>query len=220
MGKKNGSGAVRVLVVAAASVRRAGLEAIVKDAEGFRLVGAVASLMSLTGQVRELQPDILLADLDRADHSLLAALASEDGPAPASVVLIDAPDLAWSVRALRSGVKAILTRDASSAEILAAIEAAHGGFVTLAPDVAEEFARHVHADEAEPAPEMVQDLTPRELEVLRMLGRGFSNKEMAVRLGISDHTVKFHISSILAKLDVSSRTEAVTQGIRMGVIVI
>jgi len=211
---------IRVLVVAAASVRRAGLEAFVKEAAGLQLVAGVASLGSMAAQAQDLRADILLADLDRAEHSLLAAMASEDGPILDGVVLIDEPDLSWSVRALRSGVKAIVPRDASSSEIVSAIEAAYAGFITLAPEVADGFARNVHAAETEPLSEIAEHLTQREIEVLRMLGRGLSNKEIAARLGISDHTVKFHISSILGKLDVSSRTEAVTQGIRMGVIVI
>jgi NarL family two-component system response regulator YdfI len=65
-----------------------------------------------------------------------------------------------------------------------------------------------------------EDLTPREIEVLRMLAEGFGNREMASRLGISDHTVKFHVSSILDKLGAASRTEAVTLGIRMGLILL
>ena len=69
-------------------------------------------------------------------------------------------------------------------------------------------------------PETLEELTPREIEVLRMMAEGFANKEIALRLSISDHTVKFHISSILGKLGVSSRTEAVTQGIRMGLILL
>jgi DNA-binding NarL/FixJ family response regulator len=66
----------------------------------------------------------------------------------------------------------------------------------------------------------LDDLTPREIEVLRMLAEGLGNREMASRLGISDHTVKFHISSILDKLGASTRTEAVTMGIRMGIILL
>ena len=220
MTKKNGSGVVRVLAVAAASVRRAGLEAIVKGADGFRLVGSTANVSSLSAQIREFQPDAVLADLDHASHPFLRTLSSIASHLTPAIVLVDDPDLAWTVRALRSGVRAILPRDASSEEILSAVNAAHSGFMTLTPDLIEELARHVRPETSEPAPEIAEDLTPREIEVLRLLGLGLSNKEMAARLAISDHTVKFHISSILAKLAVSSRTEAVTQGIRMGVIVI
>jgi DNA-binding NarL/FixJ family response regulator len=73
---------------------------------------------------------------------------------------------------------------------------------------------------AENVADGLEELTAREVEVLRLMAEGFGNKQIAAHLGISDHTVKFHISSILAKLSVSSRTEAVTQGIRMGLIVV
>ena len=220
MRNKNGTGVVRVLAVADASVRRAGLEAIVKRADGFRLVGSTTNVSFVSAQVREFQPDAILADLHHASHPFLLALSPIAGHLTPAIVLVDDPDLAWTVRAMRSGVRAILPRDASPEEILSAVLAAHGGFTTLTSDVIEELARNVHPEEREPRPEVSEGLTPREIQVLRMLGRGLSNKDMAARFGISDHTVKFHISSILAKLDVSSRTEAVTQGIRMGLIVI
>ena len=78
----------------------------------------------------------------------------------------------------------------------------------------------LHAVSLRPIQEAVEELTPREVEVLRMMAEGLGNKEIAARLGISDHTVKFHISSILAKIGASTRTEAVTLGIRMGLILL
>jgi DNA-binding NarL/FixJ family response regulator len=220
MATKNGSGVVRVLAVAGASVRRAGLEAIVRESRGFRLVAAVASTSSLAAQLRGFQPDVILADLERSDASFVAALSSVADALVPAVVLIDEPAVAWTVRAVRAGVKAILPRDSASGDIVSAIKAAHGGLVTLAPDVMDELTRYVHPEESELAVEVEEGLTPREVEVIRMLGSGLTNKEMARRLGISDHTVKFHISSIFAKLGVSSRTEAVTQGIRRGLVVV
>jgi DNA-binding NarL/FixJ family response regulator len=220
MATKNGSGVVRVLVMAAASVRRAGLEAIVRESREFRLVGSAAGTSSLAAQAREFQPDVIVADLERSDAFFVAALSSLEHMLLPAIVLIDGPDVAWIVRALRGGVKAIVPREASAGDILLAIKAAHGGLVTLAPDVVDELARYVHAEESESALVEHEALTPREIEVLRMLGSGLTNKEMARLLGISDHTVKFHISSILAKLGVSTRTEAVMQGIRRGFVVV
>jgi DNA-binding NarL/FixJ family response regulator len=89
----------------------------------------------------------------------------------------------------------------------------------LDPEVTQNLASRIPASARQIAPAL-DDLTPRELEVLRMLAEGLGNREMASRLGISDHTVKFHISSILDKLGASSRTEAVTMGIRMGIILL
>jgi DNA-binding NarL/FixJ family response regulator len=116
-------------------------------------------------------------------------------------------------------VKAILPRDADIQEIIPAIHAAYTGFLFLAPEFAQDLLAHVRAP-AGPADLPLEELTPREIEILRLLAEGSGNREIAAQLGISDHTVKFHISSILNKLDASTRTEAVTLGIRNGLIVI
>ena len=84
----------------------------------------------------------------------------------------------------------------------------------------QDLARHVHVEHPDSAPEAFDELTAREIEILRMLADGLGNKQIASQLGISEHTVKFHISSILDKLGASSRTEAVTSGIRMGLILL
>jgi DNA-binding NarL/FixJ family response regulator len=104
-------------------------------------------------------------------------------------------------------------------EILAAIQAAYSGLVLLDPEVAQNLTSRIPTPAAHPAAGL-DDLTPREIEVLRMLAEGLGNREMAFRLGISDHTVKFHVSSILDKLGAATRTEAVTMGIRMGIILL
>ena len=101
-----------------------------------------------------------------------------------------------------------------------AIHSARDGLVLLDPEVAHELGRVSRPPNDESLIETVEELTPREVEVLRLLADGLGNKEVALRLGISDHTVKFHISSILAKLGAGSRTEAVTLGIRRGLILL
>jgi DNA-binding NarL/FixJ family response regulator len=138
----------------------------------------------------------------------------------AIVALIDDPGVNWTSLALRSGIRGILARESSEKEIVSAIVAANGGLVLLDPDVTRELASRTRATGGETSPDNFEELTAREIEVLRLMAEGFGNKEIASRLGISDHTVKFHISSILAKLGASSRTEAVTQGIRMGLILL
>jgi two-component system, NarL family, response regulator YdfI len=222
MSDKNGGGAIRVLVVSASAVRRAGLETIIKTTPPLKLVSSAHSISALSAQARDFQPDIILADLERADPNFIALVSSiwQAHAAPLFVILIDAPDSSWTSRALRAGVKAILPRDALSEEIFSAIQAVHAGFVILDPEVTQELARHVHLESADHVPAAFDDLTTREIEVLRMMADGLGNKQIASRLGISDHTIKFHISSILDKLGASSRTEAVTLGIRMGLILL
>jgi len=222
MSDKNGGGAIRVLIASASAVRRAGLETIIKTTPPLKLVGSAHGISALSTQAREFQPDIILADLERADPNFIALVSSiwQAHAAPLFVILIDAPDSGWTSRALRAGVKAILPRDALSEEIFSAIQAVHSGFVILDPEVTQELARHVHLESADHVPAAFDELTTREIEVLRMMSEGLGNKQIASRLGISDHTIKFHISSILDKLGASSRTEAVTLGIRMGLILL
>jgi two-component system, NarL family, response regulator YdfI len=163
--------------------------------------------------------DVVLADVAELGPELVSG-ASTLGPHAAVVALVDEPDASWVARALRAGVRAILPRDSNEEEIHSAIYAAHRGLVLLDPGVTAELASRVPADNSGIPSDALDELTPREIEVLRMLAEGLGNKEIAVRLAISDHTVKFHISSILDKLGASSRTEAVTLGIRRGLILL
>lgn len=220
MTKKNGNGTIRVLAAASSVIRRAGLEAIVTTAPRLKLAGTVPMLSGISAQARALLLDVILADLDRGDAQFIATVSQTAAAGPSVVALIDAPSPAWTVGALRAGVKAILPRDAPSEEIISAIHAAHAGLVLMDPVVVQDVARHVHVDQTESELEALDELTMREIEILRMLAEGLGNKEIAVQLGISEHTVKFHISSILDKLGASTRTEAVTSGIRMGLILL
>ena len=195
------------------------LESLVRAAPGFELTGAVAALASLTNQFREVHPDVVVVDLDSPVPQFLNDLRALPSPA-AVVVLIEQPEATWGARALRTGVRAILERDAAAEEIVAAIESAHRGAVTLDPELALELAARVRTDAVDAPIEAVGDLTPREVEVLRMLAEGLANKEIASQLGVTDHTIKFHISSILGKLGAATRTEAVTLGVRRGLIVL
>ena len=214
---RTASGGLRVLVAASSLARRAALEKTVRAASSLVLAGSIASLAALRHQFRELHPDVVLADLDSPYPQILNDLRAL--PLPASVVLlIPEPDTAWSARALRVGVRAILERNADPEEIRAAVEAAHWGLVTLEAELAKDLAAQVRADAADAPAEAAGDLTAREIEVLRMLAEGLANKEIASRLRVTDHTIKFHISSILGKLGAASRTEAVTLGVRKGLI--
>jgi len=212
MATKNGSGAIRVLLASASAVRRAGLELILKQSSSFKLVGAVHSTLMIGQRAAELQPDVILADFDRESP----VIAHNGLPV---VALKDNPTAAWAAQALRSGVKSILPREAGSEEIVAAIHAAYTGLVLLDPAIAQQMVERVGSATTQ-IPTSYENLTPRENEVLAMLAEGLANREIADRLGVSDHTIKFHISSILDKLGASTRTEAVTLGLRMGLIVL
>ena len=180
----------RVQIAASSAVVRAGLESLVGSS-----------------------PELTVTD-SYADVVLAAVALDELGPAPAIVLLGEG---AWSSDALRLGVRAILPPDASAAEILAAIEAAAAGLAVIDTRDLESL---LSAAAPQAAAERAAPLTVRELEVLRMLADGASNKTIAWKLAISEHTAKFHVVQILAKLNAGTRTEAVTVGIRKGLILV
>lgn len=207
---------IRLLIAAPSAITRAGLESVVAQRAGIEVVGA-AGLAGLNAAVEKYQPDVVLAAVE-AHHDEppedLIALAGRDG-APSIIVL--APDLqsAWTGDALRSGIRAVLPGDLGPREILAAVEAAAAGLVVLHP---QDISMLV-ADRPLPAAQL-ETLTPREMQVLGMLAEGHGNKTIAWKLGISEHTAKFHVASILSKLNAGTRTEAVTVGIRRGLILV
>jgi NarL family two-component system response regulator YdfI len=190
---------IGVLIAAPSAIIRAGLESLVRSSPALELVSSA--------------PDVVLADLE---------FPQEDGPPPellataAVVLLVSNPPGPWTIEALRSGVRAVLPRDVSAPELIAAIEAAAAGLTVLHPS-------DLHA--LLPAPRAIsadagEALTPRELEVFAMLAEGAGNKAIAWKLAISEHTVKFHVASIMGKLNATSRTEAVSIGIRKGLIML
>jgi two-component system, NarL family, response regulator YdfI len=198
----------RVLVLAPSPVARAGLEALLRGTGSVEVIGSIANWNEFAGE----DPDVVLADWENADD--LAVEIADTGLGAAWVLMADDPGLSGVADALRSGVRAVLPRHSSASQIVAAIEAAAAGFVVLQPSDLDGLL-------VNPQPAILAEpLTPREVEVLGMLAEGQSNKAIAHRLGISEHTVKFHVTSIMGKLDAGSRTEAVTQGIRQGLIML
>ena len=181
------------------------------------VVGAVE--LSLDEQIDTVQPDVLLVDLGAVRvGAWLRDLGILRLP-PAVVMLTDDTRPPLGVELLRRGGRAILPRHASSEEIVAAIEAVAAGLVVLHPEAITSLRS---ATLARPGGAAVADqaLTAREIEILSLIAEGLGNKAIAVRLRISNHTVKFHIASIFAKLNAGSRTEAVTIGVRQGLIMI
>ena len=182
------------------------------------VVGAVE--LSLDEQIDTVQPDVLLVDLGAVRvGAWLRDLGTLRLP-PGVVMLTDDPRPALGVELLRRGGRAVLPRHASSEEIVAAIEAVAAGLVVLHPEVMTSLRSASLARPGAVAAVADQRLTAREIEILGLIAEGLGNKAIAARLRISDHTVKFHIASIFAKLSAGSRTEAVTIGVRQGLIMI
>ncbi len=211
---------IRVFIVAASSLARAGLQSLFgsRDVE---VVGSAPSLESLAGQWSDVEADIVLVDAaGEQSEGVLDSLAASQLASEANIVVLsDHSDPRWLAEALRLGVRAVLPGDVSPDQLVAALEAASAGLIVMHP--AEVGAIFPAAQSApRPLAELPEPLTPRESEVLQMLASGLANKEIAARLSISEHTVKFHVASILGKLGAGSRTEAVSLGIRRGLVLL
>jgi len=206
--ERNRAGAIRVLLASGSAARRAGLESLISRVRKLKLVASLEGTRTIAQRAEEVEPDVIIVDVE---SDIPAGL---EWPV---VALVEEATPEWTAGALRAGVKAVLARDSGAEEIAAAVNAAYAGFVLLDPQLGFELAEKIRAPEQF---DSAEELTARETEVLRLLGEGYSNREIAERLGISEHTVKFHISSILGKLGAESRTEAVSLGIRMGIIVV
>jgi DNA-binding NarL/FixJ family response regulator len=207
-----------VLIAATSAVTRAGLAALLAVDKRLHVVAGAADL-PLVEQIEMVRPDVLLIDLG-AERG--AGRLQDLGVVslPGMVILTDDARRTLDLEALRQGGRAVLPRDASASEIIAAIESAATGLVAIHPDSLEALQPAALGGERAAEAAAQQTLTARETEVLAMIADGLGNKIIAARLGISTHTVKFHIASIFAKLDAGSRTEAVTIGIRQGLLMI
>ena len=161
-------------------------------------------------------PGVEFADEDEAE--IVVADGALDRGGATEAALIALVDRSEAVRALRSGAEAVLPPDASREELWLAIKAAARGFAVVPADILGDLL------DREELPEEVDRtrpiLTAREGEVLALLAAGASNKATARRLGISAHTAKFHVGSILDKLDATGRTDAVAQGVRLGLLML
>lgn len=211
---------IRVFIVAASPLARAGLVNLLA-ARDVEVVGSTATIEILADQLSDTAPDVVLIDssgepVETMMGSILASgLASE----VAVALLADGLTPAASTDALRAGIRAALPGDISPEQLVAALQAVASGLLILHPSHAEEGLA-AGSSPARALDELAESLTSRELEVLQMLAAGLSNKEIAVRLNISEHTVKFHVASILGKLGAASRTEAVSLGIRRGLVLL
>jgi two-component system, NarL family, response regulator YdfI len=208
---------IRIAIAAESDVVRAGIAALVSGLEGIDAVGQPADAEELARLARSAAPDVVLIDPGSGESDALAHFLSalSDSPRVRGVVIFgdDLPDPTPISRA-HLDAWAFLPRRADASEIDAAIRAVAAGLIVTHPLLAERGAvlpgvRASHDGSV---------LTPREIGVLGMLAAGLPNKAIAKRLGVSAHTVKFHVGSIMTKLHASSRTEAVTDGIRRGLI--
>jgi NarL family two-component system response regulator YdfI len=206
---------MRVFIVAPTPRSRRGLETLL-NAAGVETVGVAADLDGASDEAMEKHAEVILAAGQDTLEDWIAEF-QEAGMAagPPVLVMFDEPGASAAARAVQAGVRGVLPSEAGAEQIVSALDAVSKGLVVLHP-VELGAARPARSEEAE----LIEPLTPREREVLQMLASGLGNKEIAARMKISEHTAKFHVAQILGKLGASSRTEAVTIGMRVGLVLL
>ncbi len=211
MSAPGGGPRIRVVIVDDHALVRSGLAAFLQVYEDLELVGEAASGDEAVRVCAALQPDVVLMDLvmPGTDGPAATRAIRERCPSARVIALTSFPEEDLVPRALRAGATSYLLKNVGADELAAAIRAAHAGRATLAPEAAQALIRQ---SARPPAPG--GDLSPREREVLGLLVAGLSNPEIAERLIVGRSTVKFHVSSILGKLGVQSRTEAVALAVQ------
>lgn len=211
---------IRVFIVAALPLARAGLENLLAARE-VEVVGSTATIDTLADVLADAAPDVVLIDSSgEPNEPLLESILASGLASDVNVVILgEGMTPAASTDALRAGVRAALPGDTSPEQLVAALQAVASGLIVLHPANINEVLPAGSAATRAPG-ELAESLTRRELEVLQMLAGGLSNKEIAARLNISEHTAKFHVASILGKLGAGSRTEAVAIGIRRGLVLL
>lgn len=215
---------IRVFIVAASPLARAGLENLLASRQ-IEVAGSFSDLDEVAARLDDIPADAILVDStgEPLGPFLDALLASGLASDFSVVLLVESASLAASTEALRAGVRAVLPNDVSPEQLATAIQAAASGFVVLHPtQVRAAVSNGFSSGAMQPRAldELAEPLTPRESQILQMLASGLANKEIAAKLAISEHTVKFHVASILGKLGAASRTEAVALGIRHGLVLL
>jgi DNA-binding NarL/FixJ family response regulator len=206
---------IRILIADDHPIVREGLSAVLETQPDFAIVGDAATGTQAVERAAALHPDVILLDLQLPELDGVAALRAIRAADPAAKVIIftafDTDERILS--AVQAGAQGYLLKGAPREELFQAIRVVHAGGSLLQPVVAARLLRQVSAPPALP-----ESLTERELEVLRLLAKGRQNKEIASELVISERTVKFHVSAILAKLGVGNRTEAVSKAAQVGLV--
>jgi DNA-binding NarL/FixJ family response regulator len=203
---------IRILIVEDQRIVREGLIAVLEDEDEIEIVGEASNGQEAVAAFTRLTPDVVLMDLQMpvVDGPEATRQIRDLNPHARILVLTTYATDEFIFKALRAGAKGYILKDASVSELMAAIRAVHAGQTQLSPSAA-----RLVAGVSDGGPE---PLTPRELEVLTLMGQGRSNGEIAEALIIAPRTVKVHVQNILSKLGASNRTEAVSIAVRQQLI--
>jgi DNA-binding NarL/FixJ family response regulator len=201
---------IRIALVDDHPILRQGIAALISDQPDLQLVGQASNGLEAIEQFRLHRPDVMLMDLQMPGMNGIDAMSAIRGEFPDArfVVLTTYTGDVQIVRALKAGARAYLLKSLLHRELLDTIRSVHAGNKRIPPEIAAELADHAADDQ----------LTPREIEVLRLVAAGNANKIVADRLAITEETVKAHVKNILSKLDANDRTHAVTIGLKRGII--
>lgn len=206
---------IRILIADDHGVVREGLRMYLALDDELEVVGEASNGEEAVKQAHELKPDVVLMDMLMPVMDGVAATATIRAEIPDTevIALTSVLDDGTVVNAVKAGAIGYLLKDTQADELCRAIKAAAAGQVQLSPEAAARLMREVRVPETP-----TTDLTERETEVLRLLAAGKANKEIALELSIGEKTVKTHVSSILSKLDVQSRTQAALYAVQSGMV--
>ena len=208
---------IRVVIADDHRVVRDGLCYLLSQEPDIEIAGEAGDGRQTVDVVAATRPDVLLLDLYMPEldgHGVLAALHDTDGEPgrqPAVVVLTSATDDQHLIRAMRAGATSYLLKTAPADDVIAAVRDAAAGTASLSPEL---LTRLTQALRRPPPPDPLQPLSPRERDVLRLIARGHSNRQIARDLSIGEQTVKTHVRSILAKLGLQDRVQAAIFALR------
>lgn len=211
---QEGSNSIRLLLVDDHTVVRQGLRMVLSLEPDLEVVGEAADGREALKRVSELQPDVVLMDLLMPVMNGVEAIRAikQESPEVEVVALTSVLEDKQVIQAVEAGATGYLLKDTGPDVLCAAIRAAYRGEVHLDPKARRRLVREVRT------PEMRESLTARETEILRLVARGLANKQVAQELDVSEVTVKTHVSSILSKLGLQSRTQAALFALKEGLV--